>query len=137
MKARVARGVIVMKNAILGRIRKEGLQEVPGKDEIIARMAFALFAGLLRQWLYRRRLKDRERRKAERKVIRLTRKGKEVPEELMQEAKKGLGRRARKKFDKKLEEVKGEKRKIFINKKLAVLLFALLIIGLIIRLRRD
>lgn len=125
-----------MKNAILERIRKEGPEEAPRRDEIIARMAFALLAGILRQWLYKRRVRDRERRKAERKVIKLMRKGKEVPEEVMKEAKKGLGRRARKKFEKRLEEVRVERRK-FIDKRLALVLFAMLVVGLVIRLRRK
>ncbi|GEM_PF-4966952 len=125
-----------MKNVILEKIRKDSSEEMPRMEEIVARMAFALLAGILRQWVYKRRLKERERKKAERKIIKLKKKGKEIPEDLTEEAKKGLGRRGRKKFERRLEEVSVEKRK-FINKKLlAVVLFALAV-GVVVRLRKK
>lgn len=86
-------------------LRRTSEEQAPGKKPDITEIVVRMLIGVLVNYLSRK-LKDhfaegKERKKAQRGVAKLAKKGKEVPEELKKEAVSGLSRHQKKKLAKK------------------------------------
>lgn len=84
----------------------EGVAHQRDIQEMVLKMLVGLVINFIGRQIKKRQGFKQERKKAERKVARLQRKGREVPQELAEEATRGLSRREKKKLAKKAKKKK-------------------------------
>ena len=99
-----------------------------GIQEMLLRMVIGLAINFIGRQIKKRQEFKRERKRAERKVARLQRKGKEVPLELAEEATLGLSRREKKKLAKKAKKKKKKRGR-------RILLLLLVIVGVAVAVK--
>jgi cytochrome c-type biogenesis protein CcmH/NrfG len=83
-----------------------------GIQEMLLRMAIGMAINFIGRQIKKKREFRNERKKAERKVAKLQRKGREVPGELSEKATAGLSRREKKKLARKAGKKKKRGRKV-------------------------
>lgn len=116
-----------MMSALTATATGEGQAKDKQKEliEIIARLAMGLLVSYIRKRMRKKRDVGRGRKKAEQKVVKLAKKGEEIPDELKKEAVKGLSRRQKRKLMKKAKKKAKKARKKKRGRKLLLLLLLL------------